>query len=36
MRELKVVSRGRISAGGTGGAIPNSQHVEQIEVVDLI
>jgi hypothetical protein len=30
MRELKVVPR------GTGGAVPNSRHVEQLEVVDLI
>jgi hypothetical protein len=36
MRELKVVPRGRTSARGTGGAVPNSRHVEQLEVVDLI
>jgi hypothetical protein len=36
MRELQVVPRGRTSAGGIGGAVPNSRHVEQLEVVDLI
>jgi hypothetical protein len=36
MREHQVIPRGRTSAGGSGGAVPNSRHVEQLEVVDLI
>jgi hypothetical protein len=36
MREHQVISRGSISAGGSGDIIPNSRHVEQLEVVDLI
>jgi hypothetical protein len=36
MRDHQVIPRVRISAGGSGGAVPNSRHVEQVEVVDLI
>jgi hypothetical protein len=36
MREHQVIPRGRASAGGSGGAVLNSRHVEQPEVVDLI
>jgi hypothetical protein len=36
IREHRVIPRGRTSVGGSGGAVPNSRHVEQFEVVDLI
>jgi hypothetical protein len=36
MREQHVTPRGRTYARGTGGAVPNSRYIEQIEVVDLI
>jgi hypothetical protein len=36
MREHQVISRDRTSAGGSGGAVLNRRHVEQLEVVDLI
>jgi hypothetical protein len=36
MRELQVVLRGRTSVGGTDDTVPNSRHVKQFKVVDLI
>jgi hypothetical protein len=36
MRELQIVPRDRTSAGVTGGAVPNSRHVDQLEIIDLI
>jgi hypothetical protein len=36
MRGHQVIPKGRTSAGGSSGAVLNSRHVEQLEVVDLI
>jgi hypothetical protein len=36
MREHQVIPRGMTNAGGTGGTVFNSRHVEQFEVVNLI
>jgi hypothetical protein len=36
MREHQVIPRASTSVGGSGGAVPNSRHVEQLELVDLI
>jgi hypothetical protein len=36
MREFKIVPRDRTSTGGTGGAVSNSWHADQLEIVDLI